>query len=350
VIATEFQPPGRREFPAWIRLVSYVPLFVLGVPLAKTLELAGRWPPIATARYARYRQQIQGSMASYRPTSHDVFACVGFKSGTTWLMQITVQIGCLGEAEFDNILSVVPWPDCPPYHRKYVIPLTDDSPARRSPAGLRVIKTHLPQSLVPYSAEARYISMVRDPKDAIVSGYHFIRSLGYGPLMPTVRHWVELNLSGDLPWGSWASHVAGFWRLRHEPNVLFLTYEQLSADLDAGIRRIARFMGVQLSAAQFEAVIEASTFEGMKRSRDKFETGRLVPWGKARGMLRSGKPGRSSELLSPQLRQRIDDQSRAELQRLNCDFPYDELYASGKLHQSSIGTRSSSLGNGGTST
>jgi Sulfotransferase domain len=333
VIASDFRPPEHRHFPGWVRVASYIPLFALGVPLAKTLELAGRWPPTSTRLRKRLRQEMQSSMGNYRPTCHDVFACVGFKSGTTWLMQIAVQIAYLGKAEFDRILSVVSWPDCPTYFRKYVIPLTDDSPTRRSPAGLRIIKTHLPQTLVPYSPEAHYIAMVRDPKDVIVSGYHFYRSMGYGPLMPSVRHWVELNLEHlGLLWGSWAEHVAGFWRVRHEPNVLFLTYEQFSANLGAGIRQIAHFMGVELSAAQFEAVLRASTFEGMRKTRDKFDTGRLVPWAKEHSMLRSGKVGRSAELLSPRLRQRIDDHCRAELQSLNCDFSYDRAFATTNRH------------------
>jgi Sulfotransferase domain len=327
VTTSDFRPPVRRDFPRWVRLASYVPLFVLGVPLVKTLELAGLWPPTSTRLAMRLRRRMQSSLIEYHPTCHDVFACVGFKSGTTWLMQIAVQIAYKGHAEFDNILSVVAWPDTAPFFSKYVIPLSDESPARRSPAGFRIVKTHLPQHLVPYSAEARYIAMVRDPKDVVVSGYHFARSMGYGPLMPSVRHWVELNISGNLPWGSWAEHLAGFWRLRHEPNVLFLTYEQLNADLGAGIRQIARFMGVDLSPAQFEAVRQSSTFEGMQRSRGKFDTGRLLPWAKEHSMLRSGRVGRSAELLSPPLRRRIDDHSRAELQRLNCDFPYDQAFA-----------------------
>jgi hypothetical protein len=79
-------------------------------------------------------------------------------------------------------------------------------------------------------------------------------------------------------------------------------------------------------------LLRASTFEGMRKTRDKFDTGRLVPWAKEHSMLRSGKVGRAAELLSPQLRQRIDDHCRAELQSLNCDFPYDRAFATTNRH------------------
>jgi Sulfotransferase domain len=328
VIASDFHQPRRRDFPGIVRIGAYIPLVGLGVPLAKTLELAGVWPRVM---FKAFRRGAQDScFADYKPTGHDVFACVGFKSGTTWLLQIAVQIAYLGQAEFDNIHSVVAWPDAAGPFRRRTVPLADDSPVRRAPTQLRIVKTHLEQQLVPYASKARYLVMVRDPKDVIVSGYHFIRSLLLGPLMPSVRHWVELSLSGDLPSGSWARHVASYWRVRNEPNVLFLTYEDLSADPAGVIQQIARFMNVDLDAEQLKSVMRAATFEEMRRLNDRFDPGRVVPWGKAHSMLRKGRPGEAGELLSRELRQRIDDHSRAELRRLKCDFPYDLAYVKGQ--------------------
>jgi len=43
-------------------------------------------------------------------------------------------------------------------------------------------------------------------------------------------------------------------------------------------------------------------------------------------MLRNGRCGDAGELLSPELRQLIDEHSRTELRRLGCDFPYDLAY------------------------
>jgi len=328
MIASDFRQPPRREYSAWVRFAAYIPLLGVGVPFAKALELVGVWPRLLFRALRREAQT--SSFGDYQPSSHDVFACVGFKSGTTWLLHIAVQIAYLGEAEFDNIHSVVAWPDTAPPLRNLVIPLADDSPVRRSPTRLRVIKTHHQQPLVPYCPQSRYLVMVRDPKDVIVSGYHFVRSLVLGPLMPSIRHWVDLNLSGDLPQGSWAEHVASYWRVRDRPNVLFLTYEQLGAHPAAVIKQIARFMNVELSAQQLDAVMHASSFGEMHRLRDRFDPGRIVPWGKAHSMLRKGKAGGSGELLSQQLRNRIDDHCRAELRRLNCDFPYDSAFPSAR--------------------
>ncbi len=269
---------------------------------------------------------VKGAFGDYRPTAHDVIVCAYFKAGTTWTLQIATQIAFRGRAEFDNIHHAVPWPDVPaPPLARFIIPLADPSPATLSPTGLRVIKTHLKQRDLPFVREARYIAVTRDPKDCTVSGYHFLQSLALGPLMPTVAHWVDYGLSPAFP-DPWAEHLAEWWAVRHAPNVLFLTYEELKADHAASVRRIAEFMGVELTPDELAAVVEQSKFASMKAAGHKFEPGRVTPWGKDRVMMRRGASGGSSELLTPEQQRRIDDHCRAELARLGSDFPYDAVF------------------------
>jgi hypothetical protein len=65
----------------------------------------------------------------------------------------------------------------------------------------------------------------------------------------------------------------------------------------------------------------------MKSIGDKFYPGRITPFSLKSGqMIRSGKKGKSDELLSPQQQKRIDDYCRQSLNRLYCDFPYDSHY------------------------
>jgi len=108
--------------------------------------------------------------------------------------------------------------------------------------------------------------------------------------------------------------------------VLFLTYEELKSDHVGSVRRIAEFMGVDLTLGELAAVVEQSTFASMKANVSKFEPGRMVPWAKEGAMIRRGTSGGSSELLTPEQQQRIDAHCRAELKRLGCDFPYDAVY------------------------
>jgi hypothetical protein len=147
-----------------------------------------------------------------------------------------------------------------------------------------------------------------------------------GPLMPSVDAWLDAFLSDDAPIGSWARHLASGWRLRERANVLFLTYDGMRSDLGASVDEIAAFMGVPLTVVERAAVIERSSFEYMKKIEHKFEAPG-APWANSKGaMMRRGESGSSGELLTLEQQRRIDDHWRAELRRIGCDFPYDDVF------------------------
>jgi len=311
----------RKSFSPWVRYPSLVVLYALLVPAAKLMEKSGLWLRLGKRR----RRSFQGKFGDYQPTAHDVFACVYFKSGTNWLMQILVQVIHHGAAEFEHVHDIVPWPDSP--DPVYAVPLSDEMTWKSCRAALRVIKTHLDLPQVPFSAEARYVCVVRDPKDVCVSAYHFLRNEFMGPMTPSVPSFVEFFLSPNFPFHAWAKFLNDYWCVRGRENVLFLTYEEMKKDLAGTVRRIAAFLKVDLSPEELEAVVRQSSFDHMKQIEHKFETGMMVPWSKPRGaMVRRGLHGGSGELLSLEQQQRIDDHCRAELKRLGCDFPYDQAF------------------------
>ena len=67
--------------------------------------------------------------------------------------------------------------------------------------------------------------------------------------MPTVEHGSAYPLSPC--WRDpWAEHLAGWSGVRHEPNVLLITYEQLKRDHAGMMRKIAEFDGRRLDAGR----------------------------------------------------------------------------------------------------
>jgi hypothetical protein len=324
--SSNFIPPARRTFSPWARRLSYIPLYGLAVPFVKIMEAFGQWPkPDFGPEY--------GDFGDYQPTAHDVVACCYSKSGTTWLLQITVQIAFRGKAEFDDLHQIVPWPDAPQNLARYVIPLSNTSTQELAPTSLRVIKTHYALGAVPFVPGARYIALVRDPKDVCVSFYHYVRRLFWGPLTPSVEHWVNAFLSPDLAPEYWPKHLSSYWEVREQDNVLFLTFEEMKQDLGRAVQRIAHFMDVDLTREEFEQVVHRSSFSYMKQNRNKFDPGQIFPWGAANAnLVRRGESGRSDELLSEALQNRIDDHFRNELERLGCDFPYDKAFNAGLAH------------------
>ena len=95
----------------------------------------------------------------------------------------------------------------------------------------------------------------------------------------------------------WAEHVASFWPWRTRPNVLFLRFEDMKADLPGTVQRIATLMNIALSADELARVVEKSSFAYMKAIDHKFVPGLPSPLNRmARPvMIRKGERGGSVE-------------------------------------------------------
>ena len=179
---------------------------------------------------------------------------------------------------------------------------------------------------MPYSEEARYIAIIRDPKDIFVSNYFFLRDGVLGPAMPSVDTWYNLYLSDKfLVGGSWAVNTAGYWAQRRRPNVLVVSFKSMKRDLKRTVLDVADFLDIRVSDAVIEEVCRRSTFEYMKRNDEKFRIGKVIPWQPEGAMIRKGAQGASSELLTPERQRELDAYFMGELKRLGSDFPYHEF-------------------------
>src|SRR5262249_23680281 len=209
--------------------------------------------------------------------------------------------------------------------RGYAVPIDDDSTWQTSPERKRVIKTHFDWRVLPYSEDARYISVIRDPKDVFVSGYHFFVRNSIGTVLSS-DSFLKLFLSEDFPmWGSWAANTASYWSHRNRSNVLVASFKAMKRDLRATVRQVAAFLDVRASDDVIDRVCEQSSFASMQRIDVKFRTWKMKPWGREGPMIRKGAHGGSSELLSPTQQRQVDDYFREALQRLGSDFPYEEF-------------------------
>jgi len=325
-------PPFRHQPPtAARRWVLGLVMYGVMRPLVRGMEAIGRADKMLQNMGAQSRKrQEQSPFRSYQGGAKDVFVMTFAKSGTNWMLQIAHQLLNHGRGDYNHIHDIVPWPDMegmPGFMSAYAVPLVQADAWQRSPEGKRVIKTHFSWDLLPYSPDARYIAVIRDPKDVFVSSYFFVRDSLFGAAMPSPQTWFRAFLSGKfMLGGSWAHHTAGYWAASqaHE-NVLVVSFKEMKRDLRTVVARVASFLGVTASDVLLDEVCQLSTFSYMKSIDHKFNMGKLLPWRDAGAMIRKGAQGGSSELLTPERQREIDDHFQAELRALGSDFPYAEF-------------------------
>ncbi|XP_050038015.1 sulfotransferase 1B1-like [Dermacentor andersoni] len=92
--------------------------------------------------------------------------------------------------------------------------------------------------------EAKYVYVARNPWDVCVSTYHMFTNISnYRFTDATFEEFVDVFLAGDLGHGHFFDHVSAGYALRDEPNVFFVTYEELAIDTRGTVLRLARFLG-----------------------------------------------------------------------------------------------------------
>jgi hypothetical protein len=237
----------------------------------------------------------------------DVYIATYPKSGTTLMQMIVHQLRGDGGMEIPHINAVVPWlePEIMAGNFEFLAALP-------SP---RVFKTHALHHLLPRGAKAIYI--VRDVRDVFVSGYHH-QSMMHGQRLPA-RAFAQQFRHGKLYHGNWFRHLESWWPHRHDPNVLFFTYEGMLADLAGTVRRVAAFCGLPLDESQMPRILERCSVDFMRRHNDKFDPRLHQLEEDLATFVRRGKAGLWQEDLPAEDREELEGRVRKLAGKLGCN-------------------------------
>ncbi len=191
-------------------------------------------------------------------------------------------------------------------------------------AAPRHIKWHHSSPLLPAKVvdEGRIIYLLRNPKDTVVSWYHFQR-------MNTLYHFTggfdaffDLFLRGETAYGCYMHNVLSWWRLRHRPNILLLTYEAMHADLGGVVSKVAAFLGKQLTAPQVATIVEHCAFEQMK-ANPATNAAQMPKVAGESEFMRKGRVGDWRRYLSEEQSRRVDAWVDAHVGEERLPFVYD---------------------------
>ena len=205
-----------------------------------------------------YDPKVVYSAMKYIARPDDIFIVTPPRSGTTWMQIIVYALLNNGRAYDDNINDYIARNPFLEMHGRQAV---EDMPRPG------VIKTHLLFDLIPYHRNAKYICVIRNPKDVCVSFHRFVTSIKGGSLSGiTFDRLCDHFLAGKTCHADYFEYLLPYWRHKDDPNVLFVLYEEMKKDIRSVINRIATFLGIKINKKLLERTVMVSSFDYLKQT------------------------------------------------------------------------------------
>ncbi|CAN7938056.1 unnamed protein product, partial [Ixodes hexagonus] len=179
------------------------------------------------------------------------------RSGTHWMQQIVLLILSKGH----SLETYIEFMERAPFLEMQELKTTE------SP---RLLRTHFPVSKLRLNEKAKYIYVARNPWDCCVSLYHLLRERPANDFANGIfDDFLGAFLDAKVGFGDYFDHVISGYSHRGDPNVFFVTYEEIQRNKEV-VLRLATFLGedhrkvLEQNENILEQVLEKSTVGFMK--------------------------------------------------------------------------------------
>jgi len=182
----------------------------------------------------------------------DVFILSFPKSGNTWARFLIANlIYPETPADFSNINRLTPDPEAMSKRELAKMPRP------------RIIKSH--QYFDPRYPRVIYI--VRDPRDVLLSTYHFQRKCRViEDQFPLEKYATQFIAGKTSPYGSWGDNVASWLVTRqNRPGFLLLRYEDMLEDAARELNKVVAFLQIPPDAERIANAVRRSAADEMRK-------------------------------------------------------------------------------------
>ena len=248
---------------------------------------------------------------SYNAEPSDLFVATYPKNGTTWTQHIVYLILNDGRPISAEQRLDQEFPHLEEVGREFV------EKRAAVAAGFRLIKTHLPYDMTPQNPKAKYVCVIRNPKDTVVSFFHHTRGFTkhYNFSDGNFDTYFRLFVEGKVDFGSYFECARSWLNHKDDENVLLLTYESLRSDPRAGVLKIADFLDANVYPDRLLAneeeilnkVLEHSSLKSMQKDPMRWCSERPK---EHTPFIRKGSMGGWDEILSPEQAEILDNKMR----------------------------------------
>ncbi|CAD5121806.1 unnamed protein product [Dimorphilus gyrociliatus] len=200
-------------------------------------------------------------MYNFQMGEGDVLISTFMKSGTTWMQEIVwliMNFKDIDAAKKIEIYNAIPYIEIDVNGNNY------ENLPKEPP---RLMKTHLPSYFFEkhFNSGAKFIVVVRNPKDLLVSLYSFIQmNKTMGNFDGSFEELFETFIQRKLPYGDPLDFIANWWKFKDHPKILFMHYEEMKRDLQRCVKLVSKFLEIDLNDDLIKEIANNTTFEAMK--------------------------------------------------------------------------------------
>jgi hypothetical protein len=203
----------------------------------------------------------------------DVWIDTYQKTGTTWTTyMVTLIQGHPVPSGLLEAMNRCPWPEV----GVGILSISPDAleQSAASTTFPRCFKSHWPRAdfMAEIPSTSRIIYVLRDAESVAVSFWeHIFNQYGLYYLKEGDMTWdqyFEKWFHGDFQNGGYLEHVASWWKVRDNKNVLILNYDDMRKDVPGTIRRIANFIDIHLDDARLAEIVYATSKKAMRKLSD----------------------------------------------------------------------------------